>query len=593
MSLLKQWRHLLLAMLAIVALGALAACGDDDDDDTGDDGGSPTATTTGGGGGDERIEGGEITAQHVEPQSLDPHFSSFAQDISVQRMIWRGLYSLDTDNEPFPAMADGDPEISADGLTVTVAMKDGIQWSDGDDLLAEDFVLGIQRTCNPVNAGEYQYLLANIAGCDEYYGALAGPDGDPGTGDDLAADDPQLETLRAAVGVEASDDHTVVFTLENPQPTFPIILSLWMTFPVPAHILPDPGATWPANPDVPSTLVFNGPYMMTGYTAGTDATFEPNPNWKAEYGPFNAVPTLDKYTIRWIDDFAVAQRAYENDELDQTTVDLTQLAATVAEFEPTGEYFKHVKAGTRGLEMNVDNPPLDNKDVRMAFGKAIDWQKMIDDCYSGGHLLTTSWLPEGVAGGQAPDWRADEYAFDPAAAQALVEGVAGMDRTFVLVVRVGTETECQGQFIQEQLRTNLNVEVQLDAVEGPVRSARFREETFDLFPGGWNQDYPDPENWILGLFDTGGSLNHYNCSNEEIDSLIAENQFNTDNDARIAAYERINEIIVDEVCGIFVYYHEADHFLVKPRVVGMLENMTVQVAQLPGDWACETWGVTE
>jgi oligopeptide transport system substrate-binding protein len=366
-----------------------------------------------------------------------------------------------------------------------------------------------------------------------------------------------------------------------------------MTFPVPAHILPDPGATWPANPDVPSTLVFNGPYMMTGYTAGTDATFEPNPNWKAEYGPFNAVPTLDKYTIRWIDDFAVAQRAYENDELDQTTVDLTQLAATVAEFEPTGEYFKHVKAGTRGLEMNVDNPPLDNKDVRMAFGKAIDWQKMIDDCYSGGHLLTTSWLPEGVAGGQAPDWRADEYAFDPAAAQALVEGVAGMDRTFVLVVRVGTETECQGQFIQEQLRTNLNVEVQLDAVEGPVRSARFREETFDLFPGGWNQDYPDPENWILGLFDTGGSLNHYNCSNEEIDSLIAENQFNTDNDARIAAYERINEIIVDEVCGIFVYYHEADHFLVKPRVVGMLENMTVQVAQLPGDWACETWGVTE
>ena len=92
----------------------------------------------------------------IEPQKLDPHFSSFAQDISVQRMVWRGLYSLDTDNEPLPAMADGDPEISADGTTVTVTLKDGLLWSDGDPLLAEDFVLGIQTTCNPVNAGEYQ-----------------------------------------------------------------------------------------------------------------------------------------------------------------------------------------------------------------------------------------------------------------------------------------------------------------------------------------------------------------------------------------------------------------------------------------------------
>ena len=47
-------------------------------------------------------------------------------------------------------------------------------------------MLGIHRTCNPVNAGEYQYLLSNIVGCDDYYGALAGPDGDAGTGDDLA-----------------------------------------------------------------------------------------------------------------------------------------------------------------------------------------------------------------------------------------------------------------------------------------------------------------------------------------------------------------------------------------------------------------------
>jgi oligopeptide transport system substrate-binding protein len=576
----------------VLALGAVAACGDDDDDGgetTAPTGTGATETEPAGG----RIDGGTLRIQQIEPQSLDPHFSSFAQDISVQRMIWRGLYSLDADNVPQPAMADGEPEISADGKTFTVKLKEGILWSDGEPLTAADFELGILRTCNPVNAGEYQYLLSNIVGCDDYYGALAGPDGDPGTGDDLSPDDPTLETLKDAVGVEATDDQTITFTLQNPGPTFQIILSLWMTFPVPSHKIPNPGDTWPANPDVPGALAYNGPYMLTSYTAGTNATFEPNPNWKEEYSPVGLAPTLDSFELRWIDDFAVSQRAYENDELEMSTVDLTQLAAVESQYGPTGEYQKHIKAGTRGLQMNEDNPPLDDKDVRMGIGKAIDWQKMIDQCYGGAHAYTTTWIPQGVPAGQPPDYRADEYAFDVDAAKALVEGKPSMDREFVLVVRVGTESECQGQFVQEALRTNLGMNVKLEAVEGPVRSARFREESFDLFPGGWNQDYPDPENWIVGLYDTDGPLNHYNCSNAEIDSLITENQFNLDNDARIAAYERINEIIVDEVCGIFVYYHEADNYLVKPYVVGMLENTTVQNAYIPGDWACEAWGVSE
>jgi ABC-type oligopeptide transport system substrate-binding subunit len=127
-----------------------------------------------------------------------------------------------------------------------------------------------------------------------------------------------------------------------------------------------------------------------------------------------------------------------------------------------------------------------------------------------------------------------------------------------------------------------------------VRSARFREETFDLFPGGWIQDYPDPENWVIGQFDEPGvGLNHYNCDNQEIQDLVAENEFNLDSDARIAAYERINEIIVTEVCGIFPYYHEAEHYLKKPNIAGMFENSTGQDAVSAGDWAIEAWGLTE
>jgi ABC-type oligopeptide transport system substrate-binding subunit len=136
--------------------------------------------------------------------------------------------------------------------------------------------------------------------------------------------------------------------------------------------------------------------------------------------------------------------------------------------------------------------------------------------------------------------------------------------------------------------------VTVEPVERSVRAARFREESFDLFPGGWIQDYPDPENWVLGQFDEPGvGLNHYNCDSQEIQDLVAEHEFNLDNDARIAGYERINEIISTEICGVFVYYHEAEHYLRAEKVVGAFENATGQDAVYAGDWAAEAWGVSE
>jgi oligopeptide transport system substrate-binding protein len=211
---------------------------------------------------------------------------------------------------------------------------------------------------------------------------------------------------------------------------------------------------------------------------------------------------------------------------------------------------------------------------------------MIDRCFSGGHAYTTTWIPAGVPAGQPANFQADLYAFDVDEAKTLLAGAGGIDRDLVLIVRQGTESECAGQFIQEALRTNLGVTANLEALEGPVRSARFREETFDLFPGGWLQDYPDPENWVIGLFDEPGvGINHYNCDNKEIQDLVAANEFNLNEAERIAAYERINEIIVTEVCGIFPYFHEAEHYLVKPNVTGMLENATGQDGVSAGDWA--------
>jgi oligopeptide transport system substrate-binding protein len=146
--------------------------------------------------------------------------------------VWRGLYHLDVNDKPQPAMADGAPQVSSDGKTYTIKLKKDLKWSDGQPLTAEDFVLGIQRTCNPDVAGHYQYILTNIVGCDDYYNAAQ----------KSAA---EKEELRKKVGVRAVDARTLEVKLQEAQPTFPIILALWPTFPAPKHKLASVDAPWP------------------------------------------------------------------------------------------------------------------------------------------------------------------------------------------------------------------------------------------------------------------------------------------------------------------------------------------------------------
>ncbi len=557
-----------IGLLALMLSVGAASCGGDEEGD-----GEGPAPPSG-----DRIEGGSLTVATVEVDSLDPHYSSFSQDISLARMIWRGLYTLDIDNEPQPTMAEELPEVSEDGKTYTVKVREGLQWSDGDDLLAEDFVMGVHRTCNPVHAGEYQYLLSNIVGCDEHYTNEAGYDA----------------SLEEAIGVEAVDDLTLEFTLNEAQPTFTIMLSLWMTFPAPVHLLPESSDLWPEPaPAAPGELAYNGPYVLAEYVAGDHATLEPNPNWIGD-----VKPTLDSLVLRFIDDFAVADNAYRAGEVDFANGDETQLAAIVSEFGESGvgEYLKVEVPITVGLQMQLEKPPLDDLDVRMALGRAFDREQLNQVVYSGGHTPTTSWIPLSD-GGDEPDAFEDVIGFDVEAAQQHLAdaGYPDGDGFPVLTILVRDDPSYRGvaEFLQESFRTNLNIETEIEVVDSPTRSARYTAEDFELFPGGWQHDYPDPENWILGQYDTDGSLNNVNCSLPEIDELVEAARFNTDNEERLQQYKDINRLIAENVCGISPYLHFANHYLIKPFIVGMTEYATGQDAAIAGDWIAEAWGRSE
>jgi ABC-type oligopeptide transport system substrate-binding subunit len=97
----------------------------------------------------------------------------------------------------------------------------------------------------------------------------------------------------------------------------------------------------------------------------------------------------------------------------------------------------------------------------------------------------------------------------------------------------------------------------------------------------------------VGLFNTGGTLNNYNCSDPDIDELINGAQFNTNETERLQQYSDANELISTTACGIAPYWHENDHYLISTKTAGMRENITGQDGAMAGDWFAEAWGLAE
>ncbi len=565
----KRLRFFSLLGLLVVLIASLTliACGDDDDDDD-DTGPGATGTPSG----DAPKRGGEITIVYPEPESFDPHYSAFAQDIGVQRMVWRGLYRLTLGNKTEPEMAAPMPDVSADGKTYTVKLQAGLKWSDGQPLTAKDFVAGIHRTCNPDNAGNYKDTIGNIVGCDEYYAAA-----------DKSADEKQK--LQAAVGVKALDDTTIEFKLENAQPTFPMILSLWMTFPSPSHIVTDPGQAWP---DV-SKLAYNGPYKIESYSAKDSAVLVRNDNWAGT--PAN----LDKVTMKYIDKLDVAENAYRADQIDVTRANLTNLTAIKADPALGKEFLQVGGVTTRAVHMNLKKKPLDNPKVRLALSQAIDRETLNKVAFQGAYIPSTTWMPPAVVGGGVTETTFDsivgfnaEEAKKNLAAAGYPDGKGFPELS--IVVNDVPDRKATAEFLKEQWKKILNIDIKIEVVDSKTRAARFTSEDYELFPGGWTQDYPDPENWVAGLFQTGGANNHYGVSDKQLDDLFEKAYFNTNDEERRKQYQDINKLLSAEPMLVGpVLYQESFNYLIKPAVKGPRENVSPLDAFLAGDWNIEAW----
>lgn len=569
----SRWRALL-SVFAIFAILAIAvACGDDDDagkTTTAAAGGSAaagTSATTA-----PAAASGTITLQMLQFEAWDPNYSDFGDDITQFYYVWRGLYHFDEKGLPAPAMAASAPTVSADGKTVTVKLKAGLKWSDGSALTSKDFALGALRTCNPVVAGNYEFILDTVlVGCHDY--ANSGK-----------ATPAEQEALKAKVGVATPDDTTIVYSLTNPKPTFTSFLAMWPTFAVPsAKYNNDPGA----KALDPTATLYNGPFMVKDYTLKDHMTLVPNPNWEGK------AVGVEKIVFRYIDDPVAALNAYKTGELDVATAPSSQLDAIQKDPTLSKELVSYPYHQTIGLEPNVKSAPLDNLKVRLALSLATDRKTLNDVVLKGANNPTTGWIPSDLAGG-SPDGTYDKtIGFDAAKAkQTLADAGFPDGKGLPEISLLATETagnKLVGEFLQAEWKKNLNIDLKLEFTDAQTRKSRYNAHDFQLVLGGWQEDYPDPENWMDGLFNTGGSLNAMQCSMPEIDALMDKARNNQNNEERLKQWNSVEKLVIENACGMSPLYHGNLHFLVKPYLKGMAEHKSGLDHNAPGDRNPENW----
>ena len=539
---LMRWFHPILIALAFIAAMAGAACGGDSGEKVSNEL-SPNQELR------LRIAG--------DPSTLDPQLALYAEDISVVKQLFRGLFTYDQDLNVIPAVALAVPSkenggISEDGLTYTINLRPDATWSDGASVTAEDFVYAFQRLFDPEAGAQGYYFdfYTSIAGAAEFAYDEGG-----------SADE---------IGVTAIDSDTLRITLAEPKPTLPALLALWPAVPLREDVIDQYGDDWTQ----PGNLIGNGPFVLADYVPEDEIVLRANPSY---WG--NDKPTLQTLVYRIIPDDSAALIAYENREIDMTSIP----APDASRFEGDDEQLRFAQLETYAIQYNTKEAPFDDPLVRQAISRAIDRGAYVRVVRGGVGTPALGWLPPGMPGADASVGQ--DLGYDPDAARELLDeaGYADGDGfpTFTFTIVDDETNRTTAEFLQEQLRINLGINMRIETVEEGAYYDRYQEGDFQVTWSSWFADYADPENWLPQQFGTDGALNVLGYSNPAVDELFASAATELDQQARLALYDQAHHMIIEDDQAVTPVFYPDTNYLVKRNVADLV---TTALDASPGDW---------
>lgn len=507
-----------LFVLAIVA----AACdgGGGEEGSTGE-----TGTTTGGG----PTGGGTMNlAAAVDVVTLDNSQAVSTIDYSLTAgALYEGLYHVDAQGEIVPALAESLPDISSDGLTYTITLREGAQFAgpgfEPRDIAAEDAAYGMLRALDPNTKPGPSW------GGGYLYGIEGAPDFASGDAQDVS-------------GIEVVDDRTLRITLSAPASSFIYSLTIATSWPVPREVVEADQEGFGDNP------VGAGPFFVESWDKGSTLVLAKNPGYVDPSFPY-----LDGIDVSLNVDPNTQALQLSDGSLDAPMEPFFLPQAVIQQLGSDPNVTMTPTNGPTVYYWQLNNQGvLGDLDLRKAIAQAIskDFVAQFGD-------VAEPWNQIYASVTRQSDPNVQEYAFDPDAARAALQD-AGFDATPLQVIYDATDpfAEAMSTALKQDLEA-VGVPVE---IKGLQQAAYFGAQgyndpaNYDLLPTYWREDYPDGQDFISTNFVCAQveppGLNVARYCSEEVDSMLADSDALPFGDERDALLQEIQQKVIDDAAAV-------------------------------------------
>ena len=399
-----------------------------------------------------------------EPDTLDPHKTFGATGLIIEFDLFEGLMSYDAAGNPIWGMAES-MERSEDGLIYTYRLRDGLVWSDGAPLTADDFVYSFQRMFSPDTASIYASL---------YYPIVNGRAVNTG-----AAPAEEL-------GVSAPDASTVVFKLESPVAYFPRLVGLLGALPVPRHIIEEFGADWTK----PGNMVSNGAFILDARAPSQFIRLKKNDLY---YGADDV--QVDELTYYPTENQAAAFQRFRTGEFQMMSSYPPSKIEWIRENMPNTLRISP-RMATSFVYFNTEKPPFDDVRVRRALSLAIDRQVITEQLLRNGSTPALSAVsPEVTDYTSQPDpWLQKPLAERQAEAVRLLKE-AGFSSASPLTATLVYYTQEEQQRISVALQgmwRQIGVQAEIGNVEFRAFAQKRQTGDFEMLTSSTRPGFDDP-----------------------------------------------------------------------------------------------------
>lgn len=471
--------------------------------------------------------------------------------------VFESFYRLGKNGKPTAGLAKTGT-VSKDGKTWTFKIRDS-KWSNGDPIVAQDFVYSWRRSLNPKTASPYAYLFSGVKNADAIIAGKKSPN---------------------ALGISAPDKKTVVVKLNRPIAYFRVLMAYPLFGPQNEKVVKKYGNRYATKAQY---QVYSGPFKIKGWNGINDTwSFVKN----NDYWDKKAVK-LNKIHYQVVKSNNTGYQMYQQGKLDLTPLSSEQ----VKNLKSNNDFTQYPYSLVRFLLYNfkdknaVNRKALNNKNIRLALSLSIDRDIVTKKVLGNGSTLPTGFVANDLAANPKTgiDFAKEQSVnntvdYNSALAKKYwkkgLQEIGQKNLTFdVLSSNDEADSDQLTQYLQSQWTKELKgLKINITNIPEKSSDSRAQQGNFDIYLSHWGGDFNDPMTFMQ-ISMTGTSYNYGKWSNSTYDNLVKK----AGNEDANNPEKRWNDLvkaakIVNGNQAITPIYQQTTAYLQNKRVHGIIHN---------------------